>query len=777
MTRAALRRAIGPAVLLALAALLLFPLALGRSFWLRDMLLFTYPLKSYLRERLLGGALPLWNPRLGLGRPFFGVVQPGVLYPLNLVLLLPYPRGVDLLFALHLPIAALGLRAWLRARGHGEVAATFGGALYALSGYFVSQLVGSGSYAVGAAWLPWALAAVARVGFAGDSDAAGAVTVAPRRIARAIAGVGLFVALMILGGDPQAAWLAGGLALVEAAVAPRRRLALAVAAAGLALAALVAAVQLGPALEAASVGRPGGVPLADAAHFSFPPVRLVELWWPSAFGPPYGADWLLHPLYDEGTGWAYEPWSAGIYLGLATPLLAAAALATRRPRARDLAWSAVAVAALLVACGRHAPLFALFRRVVPGARLFRYPEKYWLVVTLALCALAPAGLLRALARPRRALVVGAAALVLLAVGWLWAAHAGGAFVVAALGRLEHGTPAEAGAGLAAAARAACLVGAATLLPIALAAAGRLSPSRASLALAAIVVADLFAASARLTRFVPSSLYRDTPAPIAAMRAAAGPALVRFYRPQYLRFDAPDVAPAALSRATLRPDCGIDDGAATLDAYDSFALPDEQALWRALERRPLRLLEVTATPFALLPAHLYAARDGFAPLRAWPALHAVLAHVTAPAPRVYLAADARVAPDADAARLLAGDDFVPGRSVVLAPAPAAAPAHAGGDCVLADDRAERLVLRCRADAPSYAVVADAWYPGWSATVDGRAAPLVRANLAERAVPVPAGDHEVVLAYRPAHLVTGAALSIAGLAAALALALGRRRRARG
>src|ERR1700760_4838561 len=87
-------RARGPALLALVVALLLLPLAFGQSFWLRDMLVFAYPLKAYLRERMLHGQLALWNPRLGLGRPFFGVVQPGVLYPLNVVLLLPYPRGV-----------------------------------------------------------------------------------------------------------------------------------------------------------------------------------------------------------------------------------------------------------------------------------------------------------------------------------------------------------------------------------------------------------------------------------------------------------------------------------------------------------------------------------------------------------------------------------------------------------------------------------------------------------------------------------------------------------
>ena len=747
------RRAIGPAVLVALVALLFVPLALGRSLWLRDLMTFTYPLKAYLRARLAAGELALWNPLLGLGRPFAGVVQPGVFYPLDVVLLAaPYPRGADLFFALHAFIAAFGMRAWLRARGADEVAATFAGALFALSGYFVSELAGSGTYAVGAAWLPWALSA-------------------PTSFVR----IGVCVALMVLGGDPQAAWFAGALVLVEAATHPERKRALVAAAGGLAFAAALAAVQLGPALEVARVGRPGGVPLDDAQHFSFPPLRLVELFWPGAFGPRYGADWLVHPLYDEGTGAAYQPFAAGIYVGLATPLLALAALVRRRDatRRRDLALAAVAALALVVAFGRHTPIFAAWLHLAPGARLFRYPEKYLLVTTLCGCALAAHGLGRLAAQPRRALVAGAVVVALLAAAWAWAAAAAGPFFAARLGRLEHGTTAELGAVVAASARHAVLLALATLVPLVFAARGRLAPRATSLALAALVVADLFAQSAALTDWVPSSLYRETPPPVAAARTLAGPGLVRIYRPQYLAFDT-SLPPPAAARATLRPNCGVDDGIATLDAYDNFELPHEIALWHALRDEPVRLVAVTATRFSLLPPSLFAPHPDFVARARWPALGAVLAEATATSPRVYLATSARVADDDRAARLLSASDFVPGASVVLAPDAAAHDARADGQCTLADDHVERLTLRCHASAPSYAVVADAFFPGWSATVDGAPAPILRANLAMRAVPLAAGDHTVALRYRPAHLVAGAVVSLLALLFAVAATIRAYRR---
>jgi len=755
---------IGPAALAAIVFLLLCPIALGRSFWLRDMLTFLYPLKAYLRERMLAGELALWNPRLGLGRPFLGVVQPGVFYPLDVILLLPYPRGVDLFYGVHALIAAFGARAWVRARGGDEAAAVLGGAIFALSGYYVSQLAGNASYAVGAAWIPWALAALERL----RDDPGRAASLG------AIWRIGLYVGLMVLGGDPQAAWLAAGLLLVAAAtLAPRRR-AFLVIGAGLLLAAMLAAVQLGPAGEVARVGRPHGVALTEAMHFSFPPLRLFELWWPGLFGEPYTDDWLIHPLYDEGTGVPYEPFAAGVYLGLATPLLALAAL--QRRRAADLALAGVGLAALALAFGRHAPFFAPFFRFAPGASLFRYPEKYLLVTTLCAAALAAKGLDRATAHPKRALAVGGAALALLAIGWAWAARAGGAFLLRHLGHLSHGTVADAGGAFAGVARTALLVGAATLAPIALAAAGRLSPRALKPALVAIVIADLFAQSVRLNDWVPSSIYRETPPPIAAARALAGPGTLRIYRPQYFVFEGAGMSRALTYRAMLRPNCGIEEGVALVEAYDPFELPSEQALWKALRPHPLRLLAVTSTRFALLPQSLYAARPGFVERKRWPPVGAVLAEATATPPRAYLATDARVADDETAARLIDAPEFVPGRSALLAPADGAADAHAEGACTLVEDRPEQLRLGCHASAPAYAVVADAWFPGWSATVDGRAAPLLRANLAMRAVRVPVGDSTVELRYRPAHLVAGAVASLLALAAILALWARERRQRR-
>jgi hypothetical protein len=88
---------------------------------------------------------------------------------------------------------------------------------------------------------------------------------------------------------------------------------------------------------------------------------------------------------------------------------------------------------------------------------------------------------------------------------------------------------------------------------------------------------------------------------------------------------------------------------------------------------------------------------------------------------------------------------------------------------------RLRLEIANDRPAQLVLTIPWYPGWSATVDGQDAELLRANYAFSAVHVPAGPHTVVLVYSPRSLHIG--LALVALSAVLSSALfatGRRRK---
>jgi hypothetical protein len=145
--------------------------------------------------------------------------------------------------------------------------------------------------------------------------------------------------------------------------------------------------------------------------------------------------------------------------------------------------------------------------------------------------------------------------------------------------------------------------------------------------------------------------------------------------------------------------------------------------------------------------------------------------TAAPGRAWLAHGAQPVADPDEAlRLLADPGFDPRATVLVAgdfPAAAPAAARPGESVQVVAYGAERVVLRADVRSPALLVLADAFFPGWQATVDGAAAPILRANLMFRAVALEPGTHEIVFSYEPAAWRTGAAISLAALAV-LALA---------
>jgi hypothetical protein len=83
------------------------------------------------------------------------------------------------------------------------------------------------------------------------------------------------------------------------------------------------------------------------------------------------------------------------------------------------------------------------------------------------------------------------------------------------------------------------------------------------------------------------------------------------------------------------------------------------------------------------------------------------------------------------------------------------------------RATSVTLRSDSPCRAMAVLADVWFPGWKAYVDGKPAKIWKAYNVVRGVVVDAGRHEVRMVYRPASVFIGAAL--AGLGIILCVAL--------
>ena len=214
-------------------------------------------------------------------------------------------------------------------------------------------------------------------------------------------------------------------------------------------------------------------------------------------------------------------------------------------------------------------------------------------------------------------------------------------------------------------------------------------------------------------------------------------------------DTAALAPAALAHLT----------AAVTGSADT---PEQAALLRVgavrhvltLHEPPPGLFEPMAMVDCLLPApgHIF--------------------RVPGPMSRAHVVGRAR---PSDALSALVDPAFDPRREVLLASGGPAPPAAAGpfeGAAAVVSESATRVAVRAQASAPGYLVLADAYDPGWIATVDGQPAEVRRANVAFRAVAVPAGIHEVELRYAPKAVRVG--LLASGLSSALVLvALGAAR----
>jgi len=136
-------------------------------------------------------------------------------------------------------------------------------------------------------------------------------------------------------------------------------------------------------------------------------------------------------------------------------------------------------------------------------------------------------------------------------------------------------------------------------------------------------------------------------------------------------------------------------------------------------------------------------------------------------RVWVVPAAHTVPDLAAAQTaLAAPDFDPAAVVILEAGQGAAPAQANS----LTPSINAITIPVALAQPGWVVLADTYYPGWTVTVDGQPAALLPANVAFRAVAVPAGAHTVVFDYRPRSVAVGGTLTALALAVWLLLGVG-------
>ena len=126
------------------------------------------------------------------------------------------------------------------------------------------------------------------------------------------------------------------------------------------------------------------------------------------------------------------------------------------------------------------------------------------------------------------------------------------------------------------------------------------------------------------------------------------------------------------------------------------------------------------------------------------------------PRAWLVPNVVAANGADGALdIMKREGFDPRRTAVVNTSSAIElPATSlEGTAQVTEYTPDRVVIRTRQNREALLVLADNFYEGWEARIDGRRVPVLRTNHTFRGVLVGPGEHEVIFTFQPKQLYTG------------------------
>lgn len=749
----------------------------------RDALHYLIPIGAALREGYLGHGSLLWDSTLNHGLPVAARWSPMVFYPgqwLNAVFQADTALTVGIL--VHLVIAASAMmRLALRYTDH-LPAAWIAGFSYACGGYLISVTVGGG-YLFGAALLPLSLLCLHRLAEQASVSRMGTLAAV--------------LALQIFCADPQTlfyeALFVAPLIVFLHRREPndsRKRVLLAGSAGLIALA--IGTAQWLPSSEFSALSvRADGIGAEASGAWALHPLRLIQFFSPHVLGS----------VTPQNTFWARSlvnsteftmPWAPLLYNGL---LLWAGMASLDWRRQRRTLWVIAGVTGffLLMAFGEWGPVFRAVIAVLPGAKFFRYPEKFLVFVTLGICLLGAIGLGRLLedlrsdavdARRRRtriaiAFAVGAAVSAGLRL-WLdpdsQARLAWFADVVARQG--SDYVEAEVALRIVASSLVHTLVMCA-LIAVLCFVAHRLRPELMIGVVVVLAVADVLPASLPQRYLADATPYQGTPASCGALpepEFGLRPLVWRYQPPEiYLRIPTEDEGTRFETEhirdwQTLRPNTGSQYCIRQVDGYEAARLRTYGRLWAALKSDNERRLRIFGVQ------NIVSQRGSIDPSR-YPfvsgseQLETEVHRVKEPLPYAHAVGRAESVPSVEAAvQRVAEPSFGFTEAIVLERVTApedfqAAPRRA----VVRSHRAGEVVIDVDFAAPGYLMLEESHYPGWRAQTDGTPLTVERANAHFLAAQLPAGARTVRFVFDPPVQRRANVISVVGLALLLLLQL--------
>lgn len=689
------------------------------------------------------GRLPLWNPFISGGVPFLGMQTATPLDPLALLeLTLPAGPGMGWAGAALLVLAGLGVILYLRDRGVTDVGAlALGGVAFGFNPYLITWLQDR-VFLAGLATLPLALWAMERLidrrGRAGPAAALLAMSVGYATLAGTLQTLALYLLVLVV----RLAWLWAR----SGWRAPDGRAGALLTGAGLAAGLALGALPLSAGIEALSQS----TRLGSGGYYSdsnFLPWRAVGLWFnPGLFNLPaqgeFAALGVFHRRFMSGSGFGY---GGVIALGLALYALVRRA----GPVDERRFWAGLGGATLAFLFLLATPLGGLLLATLPWLRDVDLLRGL-IVVNLALAILAGFG---AAELARQWQESGARR----AWGWFWGLFlaAGVALAVACRSGLHGGPPLAAALGP-------VLWPGGVALVVGLTPLGGMRRSLGTLTLTAALAVELLGLHFAINTFAPAETNFAPHPYVDTMRRLLNDGT-------HSRF---------LVEGGLRvfpPNTGAAYGLSDVRGYSNVPVARYRLLLECAEnQRDMRnwptLVQLDSPVYRLLGAnYVFPARPPEGP--AFERLRSDLPwRRRAGLDRAFIAHELETVPDEAAMRARLSDpEFDPEARVYLedrvTPRPPVAPARGPETVRVTMPRPTRTVVDATATAPGILVLADAYYPGWRATLDGRSTPIFPADWGLRGVALPEGRHTLVFEYRPDWLPAAVLMTVAGLLATL------------
>jgi hypothetical protein len=668
------------------------------------------PGRVLIGQLIRHGQVPVWTNQLCSGLPLAG--SPADPIGLAAFSLLPPAAALDLFVIVLLLVAAHGAYGLARRLGADRPGAVLAGLAFAGSGYIACQLKHLAIVST-VVWLPIGLTLIDRA--LGDS---GPEASTPARRALFLAAFGLVFAEQVVSGFPQSAYicaLAYGSFTLFRAITDRHRFG-----SVRVWVALVGGLGLATALGAAA----GAVVLLPLSELGSVSDRAEALGWEwstrLAYWPRNILTFLVPYVHGDVSDLTYVGrsifWEDYGYVGAATVLLAIYGGVRERRRAIVAFSILMTLVAYLFVLGAATPVFRVAYLVIPGMKLFRFPTRFLIVVDLGLALLAAVGLTR---------------------------------LGADLERLLKTSP-------------------------------RL-PGLIVLAICVGTALDLFVHQPRQNPMVSGRDWLAAPRTVEVVRADSAqprtftPGQGALHRRTFLLARGwADVHPYFELRDVLQPNTGAGFwNTPSADCYAGLSARWYVDLWgdhnRAALMSQLAYLDFEARTLRVHPAlatvlRTHGVSHVLSPFPQQEAAFALVSHdgnayvyrVDGTARVRFVRAARHVTSNEDAARRLLEPTFDPDREILLHEAPesvgptidevndSSSNATVSRPAVTHEDSGQ-LLIEAEAPEDGFLLLADTFYPGWTAHVDGRPTPIYRANLSVRGIRLPKGRHEVRFTY--------------------------------